>query len=197
MTFLLDTVARDVDAAPATAVAAATAPSAASKTPEVSRASICFAAFNSANSVALLKRFLDSFPDDECGRHSLAKQKIAVQAERDRAAGLAIEDRTAQARALIGAVVVFRQEFPFCVSGTGNNCQRVTYVFEVKAKIREINVQARTAQVVISDAMSLANEKGAPAQLFAEGRAAASAQYKSRFVGTVQSKRMEEVGLAF
>lgn len=197
MTFLLDTVARDAEAAPSAAVAANTPPSSAAKATEVSRSSMCFAAFNSATSAVLLKRFLDSFPDDECGRHTLAKQKIAVQAERDRAAARAIEDRTAQARALIGGVVAFRQEFPFCVSGTGTNCQRVTYVFDVKAKIREINVQARTAQVVISDATSLANEKGAPAQLFAEGRAAASAQYKSRVIGTVQSKRLEELGLAF
>lgn len=194
MTFLLDAVGRDATASPVTPPPAQVTSAAA---PEVSRSSLCFAAFNSANSAALLKKFLDSFPDDECGRHSLAKQKIAVQAERERAAARAIDERQAQARALIGGVVAFRQEFPFCVSGTGSNCQRVTYVFDVKAKIREINVQARTAQVVISDAVSLANDKGAPAQLFAEGRAAATAQFKSRVLGATQSKRLEELGLAF
>lgn len=196
MTFLLDAVARE-GAVTQQDVAAPATPAPSPATTDVSRASLCFASFNSATTAALLKRFLDSFPDDECGRHVLAKQKIAVQVERDRAAARAIEDRTAQARALIGGVVAFRQEFPFCVSGSGNNCQRVTYVFDVKAKIREINIQSRTAQVVISDATSLANEKGAPAQLFAEGRSAATAQYKSKVVGTTQSKRLEELGLAF
>lgn len=194
MTYLLDAVTRDGTTAVATPATTATPVTA---TAEVSRASLCFAAFNGASSAASLKRFLDSFPDDECGRHALAKQKIAVQAERERATARAIDERTAQARALVGGVVAFRQEFPFCVSGTGNNCQRVTYVFDVKAKIRDINVQARTAQVVISDATSLANEKGAPAQLFAEGRSAATAQYKARVIGTTQSKRLEELGLAF
>lgn len=197
MTFLLDAVARDANASPVTASPAVATQGGSPAVPDVSRSSLCFAAFNSANSAPLLKKFLDSFPDDECGRHALAKQKIAVQAERERAAARAIEERTAQARALIGGVVAFRQEFPFCVSGSGNNCQRVTYVFDVKAKIREINVQARTAQVVISDAMSLANDKGAPAQLFAEGRSAATAQFRSRVLGTTQSKRLEELGLAF
>jgi len=197
MTFLLDAVARDNAAQAPTSADAPPARDATAAAPDVSRTSLCFAAFNSANTVPLLKKFLDSFPDDECGRHPLARQKIAVQAERERAAARAIEERTAQARALIGGVVAFRQEFPFCVSGTGNSCQRVTYVFDVKAKIREINVQARTAQVVISDAMSLANDKGAPAQLFAEGRSAATAQFKARVLGTTQSKRLEELGLAF
>jgi hypothetical protein len=197
MTFLLDTASRDANGPSVPPPTESAPPAAGVAAAEVSRTSLCFAAFNSANTAPLLKRFLDSFPDDECGRHSLAKQKIAVQAERERAAARAIDERTAQARALIGGLVAFRQEFPFCVSGTGSSCQRVTYVFDVKAKIREINVQARTAQVVISDVVSLANEKGAPPQLFAEGRSAATAQFKARAIGATQSKRLEELGLAF
>jgi hypothetical protein len=144
-----------------------------------------------------LRRFLDSFPDDECGRHSLARQKIAASAERERNASRAADDTAALARTLIGAVVAFRQEFPFCVTGSGTSCQRVTYVFDVKAKVREIDINKRVARVQISDATSLGNQKGAPPQLFAEGRSAATQDFKARNLGVVQSKSLEEVGLAF
>jgi len=169
----------------------------AAPSPAVSRSSLCFAAFNSARVVSALRKFLDSFPDDECGRHALAKQKIAALEERERLAARAMDERTAQARALIGGVVAFRQEFPFCVTGTGSTCQRVVYVFDVKGRIRDIDVQKRVAQVQISDATSLGNEKGAPAQLFAEGRVAATAAFKSRAVGATQARTLEELGLAF
>lgn len=162
-----------------------------------SRATLCASAFNAASSAILLRRFLDSFPDDECGRHVLAKQKIAASAERDRNAARATDEKVAQAKTLIDATVAFQQEFPFCVSGSGATCQRVIYVFDVKAKIRDIDVQKRTARVQISDATSLGNLKRAPAQLFSDGRAAATLDYKTRNVGTVQSKSLEEVGLAF
>ncbi len=174
--------------APTSAIASATPPS---------RATLCSSAFNAANSAILLRRFLDSFPDDECGRHALAKQKIAAGAERDRNAARATDEKVAQAKTLIGATVAFQQEFPFCVSGSGATCQRVTYVFDVKAKIRDIDVQKRTTRVQVSDATSLGNLKRAPAQLFSDGRAAATLDYKTRNVGTVQSKSLEEVGLAF
>ena len=144
-----------------------------------------------------LRRFMDSFPDDECSRHALAKQKIAATAERERLASRATDEKAALAKTLIGAVVAFQQEFPFCVTGSGATCQRVTYVFDVKAKIRDIDVQKRTARVQISDVTSLGNQKRAPAQLFAEGRTAATQDYKSRNIGVIQSKSLEEVGLAF
>ena len=204
MTFLLDSVAKSAsppEPSPATpsipappvgtapAVAAAAAPS---------RTSLCTAAFNAAgaNQVAL-KKFLDSFPDDECGRHSIAKQKLAAITERARVASLAADERMAMAKTLIGGVVTFQQEFPFCVPVAGSNCQRVTYSFYVKAKIRDINPQTRVAQVQISEATSLGNQKGAPATLFGEGRGAATEAYKARFVGSTQSKTLEEVGLSF
>lgn len=172
--------------------------SAADATPAApSRANLCAAAFNAANTAVALRRFMDSFPDDECGRHTLAKQKIAASVERDRLAARATDEKAALAKTLVGAVVAFQQEFPFCVSGTGSSCQRVTYVFDVKAKIREIDVQKRTARVQISDATSLGNLKRAPAQLFNEGRAAATVDYKTRAVGVIQSKSLDEIGLAF
>ena len=111
-------------------------------------------------------------------------------------ASRATDEKVALAKTFIGAVVAFQQEFPFCVSGSGASCQRVTYVFDVKAKILEIDVQKRIARVQISDATSLGNQKRAPAQLFAEGRSAATQDYKSRNIGVVQSKSLEEVGLS-
>ena len=181
---------------PATVAVAAARPSA----PEVaapSRAMLCSSMFNAASSASALRKFLDSFPDDECSRHGLARQKIAAIAEREKLASRAADDDAARAKALIGAVVAFEQEFPFCVSGSGASCQRVTYVFDVKAKIRDIDVQKRIARVQISDATSLGNRLRAPAQLFAEGRGAATQEYKSRNVGVVQSKSLVELGLSF
>ena len=177
-------------------VAPPPAPSAAPAAP-VTRANLCFGAFNSARALVTLRRFLDSFPDDECGRHALAKQKIASIEERERNASRAIEDRIAQAKALVGAIVAFKQEVTSCVKGTGLNCERVTYVFDVKGRVREIDVQRRTAQVQVSDATSLGNEKRAPSALFAEGRSAATEAFKAKVVGGVQSKTLEEIGLAF
>lgn len=207
MTFMLNAVAANLPP-PDPVVAAVTAPMAPTATtpgavapaatpPPPSRANLCSTAFNSAGSAAALRKFLDSFPDDECGRHSLARQKIAAIAERDKLAARATDEKAALAKTLIGAVVAFQQEFPFCVSGSGASCQRVTYVFDVKAKIREIDLQKRIARVQISDATSLGNQKRAPADLFAEGRNAATQDYKSRNIGAVQSKSLEEVGLSF
>ena len=202
MTFMINVAAASLPAAeipapapPAALVAVAASPAAAANVP--ARANLCATAFNAASTVVALRRFMDSFPDDECSRHALAKQKIAATAERERLASRATDEKVVLAKTLIGAVVAFQQEFPFCVTGSGATCQRVTYVFDVKAKIREIDVQKRTARVQISDVTSLGNQKRAPAQLFAEGRAAATQDYKSRNVGAVQSKSLEEVGLAF
>jgi len=69
-------------------------------------------------------------------------------------------------------------------------------VFDVKAKVRDVDVQKGRAQVQISEVTSLGNEKGAPSQLFAEGRSAATADFRTRTVGTVASKTFAEVGLA-
>ena len=203
MTFLLDSATKAVAAAePAPAPVVVVPPvatnAAALPAAPPSRASLCTAAFNSAGANPVsLKRFIDSFPDDECQRHAIAKQKLAKIAEVARVAGLAADERIAMAKTLIGGVVTFQQAFPFCVTGAGANCQRVTYTFYVKAKIRDIDPQKRVAQVQISEATSLGNEKGAPAALFSEGRALATAAYRAQFVGTTQAKTLQEVGLAF
>ena len=201
MTFMLDAVAANLpppEPAPVPIAVATVADAAASRVPAPpSRTTLCATAFNAASSAVALRKFLDSFPDDECGRHSLARQKIAAMAEREKLAARATDEKAALAKTLIGAVVAFQQEFPFCVSGSGATCQRVTYVFDVKAKIREIDVQKRIARVQISDATSLGNQKRAPPELFAEGRNAATQDYKSRNIGSLQSKTLDEVGLSF
>lgn len=201
MTFMLDAVAANLpppEPASVPIAVAAVADAAASRVPAPpSRTTLCATAFNAASSAVALRKFLDSFPDDECGRHSLARQKIAAMAEREKLAARATDEKAALAKTLIGAVVAFQQEFPFCVSGSGATCQRVTYVFDVKAKIREIDVQKRIARVQISDATSLGNQKRAPPELFAEGRNAATQDYKSRNIGSLQSKTLDEVGLSF
>lgn len=201
MTFLAEVAAASLPAAEPEPVVPAPPAAAPTATPAApSRTSLCAAAFNAARDSAALKRFVDSFPDDECGRHALARQKIATWEEQARvaarAASKALEERQANARAFVGSTVAFRQEFPFCVSGTGASCQRVVYVFDVKAKVRDVDVQKGRAQVQISEVTSLGNEKGAPSQLFAEGRSAATADFRTRTVGTVASKTFAEVGLA-
>lgn len=206
MTFLLDSATKAVAASdplpapapPAVAVvvpATANNPTGAPAPP--SRASLCTATFNNARNAVALKRFLDSFPDDECQRHVIARQKLAKIADDARIAGLAADDRLAMAKTLIGDVVVFLQDFPFCVPVAGSNCQLVTYSFSVRAKIRDIDPQKRVAQVQIGEATSLPNEKGAPNALFAVGRAAATAAYRTRFAGAIQPKTFAEINLAF
>ena len=107
-------------------------------TRQPSRTSLCgSAAFNAARDSAALKRFVDSFPDDECGRHALAA-KIATWEERRGWRHAPPARRWKSGRPMrglfVGSTVAFRQEFPFCVSGTGASCQRVVYVFDVRPK---------------------------------------------------------------
>lgn len=193
-----------VPAAAATDPAGAAAAGSASPTPAAviappTRATLCANAFNAARDAAAVRRFIESFPDDECARHALARQKLAAWEEQARAAARAaskaLDERQANARAFIGGAVAFRHEFPFCVAGSGANCQRVTYVFDVKATVRDVDVQKGRAQVQINDVTSLGNEKGAPSQLFAQGRAAATAEARARLVGSTVSRTFAEVGL--
>ena len=207
MTFLAEAVAASAPAAegarntpdptPSGPSGAATPVALASAPP--SRATLCAAGFNSARTLSALRRFMDSFPDDECARHALARQKIATWEEQARAVNRALEERQAAAKAFIGAPVAFKQEFPFCVvtAATATACQRVIYVFDVRAKIREIDLQRRVVLVQISEATSLGNEKGAPTVVFNEGRVAATSAYKTRNVGSTVSKTLAEVGLVF
>lgn len=182
----------------ATPVPPADAGGVAADSPAVlSKATLCSRGYNAARSASALRRFMETFPDDECGRHALARQKIAALEENERKVAKEQLERQAQAKALIGLVVVYRQEYPFCVSGTGSNCQQVVYLFDVKGRIKDVNLTRQGVQVQVVDIVLLGNEKGAPAQLFSEGRAAAIDTFRNRMVGTTQWKTKAEVGLAF
>jgi hypothetical protein len=161
------------------------------------REALCIRAFNSASNQVALKRFLDTYSDDECGRANIAKQKLAALVERERANTKAAEDRSALAKMFIGARVAYLQDFPYCVVGTGSNCQRVTYSFNVRAQIRDLDVQKRTAQVQITGVDSLGQQGNGQNPLFAQGRVGATDAFRARMLGTTQTRSLDELGVAF
>jgi hypothetical protein len=163
----------------------------------VSAATLCSRAYNRARGVAALKKFIESFPEDACERHALARQKIAALEENERKVAKQAAERQAQAQALVGLVVAYRQDFTYCVGGGAGQCQNVVYTFEVKGKIKEVNVARQSVLVQVTGISLQGNDKGAPAQLFAEGKNAATEVFKKRTVGSVQSKTEAEVGMEF
>jgi len=163
----------------------------------VSRAILCSRGYNAARNVAALKQFMEAFPDDECGRHALARQKIYAFEEHERKLSREQVERQAQAKALIGLVVAYRQEYAHCVPVQNGPCQNVIYLFEVKAKIREVNLARQVVQLQVVEVSTPANEKGAQANLFSEGKAAASEAFRKRVVGSAQTKSKNELGLEF
>ncbi len=165
--------------------------------PAASRATLCSKAYNAARTVQALRRFMESYPEDECARHSLAKQKIAALEAAERKQAKDLDDRAEQARALIGGLVAYRQDFPYCVSGTGPGCQRVVYQFEVKGRIKDVNLAREGVQVQVTDIALTGADKGAADALVSEGRAAATTAFRSRMVGSTQFKGKAEVGLSF
>ena len=163
----------------------------------VSKATLCSRAYNAARSPAALKKFMDTFPEDECGRHGLARQKIAAFEDNERKIAQEQADRQAQAKALVGLTVAYRQDYPHCVAVSGANCQNVVYGFEVKGKILEVNVARQSVQLQITSVAQLPNDKDAPAKLFADGKAAALDVFRKRMVGSTQTRSKTEVGLQF
>ena len=187
---------------PAAEAAAATAESPASVTAPtptvpVSKATLCSRAYNAARSAVALKKFMDAFPEDECGRHALARQKIAAFEENERKIAREQADRQEQAKALIGLLVAYHQDYSHCVAVSGGNCQNVVYEFEVKGKILEINVARQSVKLGVTSVTQLPNDRDAPAKLFADGKAAALDAFRKRMVGSTQSKSKTEVGLQF
>lgn len=182
---------------PAKAEAAEGAASADGAVAPASRATLCSKAYNAARTVVALRRFIESFPADECARHALARQKMAAIEAAERKPAGASDDRIEQAKALVGLAVVYRQEFAFCVNGSGANCQRVPYQFEVKGRIKEVDLNRQGVQVQVQAVTLLGNDKGAPTALFNEGRAAADSAFRERVLGSVQFKTKAEVGLSF
>jgi len=173
----------------ATSVAASAAP--------VSKAVLCSRGYNASRNVAALKQFIEAFPDDECGRHALARQKISAFEENERKVAKDQIERQAQAKALIGLVVAYRQEHAHCVPVSNGTCQNVTYSFEVKGKIREVQLARQVVQLQVVEVTTLANEKSAPANLFSEGKSAATDAFRKRMVGSMQTKSKNELGLEF
>jgi len=163
----------------------------------LSKATLCGRGYNSARTASALRRFMEAFPEDECGRHSLARQKIAAFEDSDRKRTNSQEERAAQAQALVGMVVAYRQEYPYCVTGSGSSCLSVVYYFEVKGKIKAVDLARESVQLLVMGVTLLGNEKGAPAQLFAEGRTSAVDAFRSQVMGTTQRKTRADVGLAF
>ncbi len=162
-----------------------------------SRQILCSKSYNSARTLVALRRFLEAFPDDECGRQAMARQKIALIEENERKIVKEREERAAQAKALVSLIVAYRQNFAHCVTGSGSGCQRVTYQFEVKGKIKEVDLGRQGVQLQIVEVVLLGSEQGADPQLVDEGRAAAVKAFRSSMVGTTQWKTKAEVGLAF
>jgi hypothetical protein len=158
---------------------------------------LCAKAYNAANTQIALRRFLENYPDDECGRHAIAKQKIAAILERERIASRAADERMAIAKTFVGAKVAFLQDFPFCVVGTGSSCQRVTYSFNVRAQIRDLDIQRRTAQVQVIGIDSLGQQASVQNPLFAQGRTLATEAFRARTVGSTQTRTFDELGVAF
>jgi len=169
----------------------------ASSAAPVSKAILCSRGYNAARNVAALKQFMEAFPDDECGRHALARQKISAFEDNERKIAREQVERQAQAKALIGLVVAYRQEYAHCVPVLNGPCQNVIYLFDVKGKIREVNLARQAVQLLVVEVSSLANEKGAPANLFSEGKAAAGEAFRKRIVGSTQTKSKNELGLEF
>jgi hypothetical protein len=158
---------------------------------------LCSKGYNAARTVSALRRFMEAFPDDECRRHALASQKIAILEKSERKVAKEQDERFVQAKALVGLVVAFGQEYPFCVIGSGPNCQRVTYRFEVKGKIKDVDIARQSVQVQVVEVALRGAEKGAAPQLVEQGRAAVLEAFRSRTVGTIQWKTKSDVGMAF
>ncbi len=196
MTFYIPPPAEAAAAADAPAGAASAEGPVAEASASVSAATLCSRAYNRARNVAALKKFMESFPQDECDRHTLAKNKIAALEENERKLAKQREDREAQAKALVGLAVAYRQDFTHCVGPQGK-CQNVVYSFEVKGKIREVSVARQNVMLLVTAVTLLGNEKGAPADLFAEGKAAAVDAVRKRMVGSTQTKTEAEVGMEF
>lgn len=182
--------------APASEVSSA-ATSANSVVAPVSQATLCSRGYNAARSMTALKKFMETFPQDECGRHGLAGRKIAAFEENERKLAKEQNERQEQAKAMVGLVVAFRQEYSHCVPLPDGKCQNVVYPFEVKGKIREVNIARHTVQLQVLDVSLRGNDRGAPDKLFADGLAGAVEAFRKRMVGSTQTKTKNEVGVEF
>jgi hypothetical protein len=141
---------------------------------------------------------METFPNDECGKHSQATKKIAVFEENRRKAIKVQNERAAQTKALVGLAVTYQQTYSFCVPSTDtSSCQSVAYLFAVNGTIKNIDFKRQEIQVQVVDAEMTGSGDGVPAQLAAQGQAAARESFRSREVGKLQWKTNNELGLVF
>jgi hypothetical protein len=159
---------------------------------------LCLQTYNVALSESALRLFMETFPNDECGKHSQATKRISVFEENRRKATKMQSERAAQTKALVGLAVTYRQTYSFCVpSSDSSSCQSVAYLFEVKGTIKNIDLKRQEIQVQVVDAETTGIGDGAPAQLAAQGQAAAREAFRSREIGTLQWKTKNDLGLVF
>jgi hypothetical protein len=83
--------------------------------------------------VAALKKFMEPFRKMSVTPQRWQRQKIAALEENERKIGQTGEDREAQAKALVGLPVAYRQDFTHCVGPQGK-CQNVTYSLKSRAR---------------------------------------------------------------
>ncbi len=109
-----------------------------------------------------------------------------------------LSDRAAQVKALIGLAVIFRQSYTFCVPLPGGKCQSVVYLFEVKGKVKKIELNKRQGvHVQASEVVLIGSENPVSADIARQGQAAAIETFRKRMIGSTQAKTKQELGLTF
>ncbi len=160
----------------------------------------CLKAFNaalSANELAQWRQFMKAFPEDECARHAQASQKMVALEDSRRKDALEQENRTEQARALIGLMAAYQQEFPYCEAPMGSRCLPITYFFEVKGKIVSFDLKRESVQIQVTEVVPIGHKVGSDKQLATRWQDAAAQQIQTRMVGSKQWKTKSDVGLNF
>lgn len=160
----------------------------------------CLQAFNaalSANDLTQWRQFVRAFPEDECARHAQANQKIAMLEDSRRKEALEQENRAEQAKALIGLMAAYQQDFPYCEAPMGAQCLPITYFYEVKGKIVSVDLKRESVQIQVAEVVSIGHKVGSDKQLAMRWQDAATHLFQSRTVGSKQWKTKSDVGLNF
>ncbi len=156
-----------------------------------------FSAAHSANELTQWRQFMKAFPEDECSRHAQASQKIAGLEDSRRKDALEQEKRAEQARALIGLMAAYQQEFPYCEAPMGSQCLPISYFFEVKGKIVSFDLKRESVQIQIAEVVPIGHKVGSDKQLATRWQDGATQQFQARMVGSKQWKTKSDVGLNF
>jgi hypothetical protein len=160
----------------------------------------CLQAFSSAlsaNDLAVWRHFLKAFPEDECARHAQANQKMAALEDIRRKETAEQENRAVQAKALIGLMAAYQQEYPYCEAPMGSHCLPITYFFEVKGKIINVDLKRESVQIQVAETVLIGHKVGSDKQLATRWQDAAANLFQTRTVGSKQWKTKSDVGLNF